>query len=36
LRQSMGDAGRRRVAEHFSVDRLVETCGRRYAEEKKS
>jgi glycosyltransferase involved in cell wall biosynthesis len=34
LRQSMGEAGRRRVAEHFSVDRLVEICGQRYAEEK--
>jgi glycosyltransferase involved in cell wall biosynthesis len=31
-RQSLGEAGRRRVAEHFSVAGLVESCARRYAE----
>ncbi|MHB1423006.1 MAG: glycosyltransferase [Gemmataceae bacterium] len=30
-RRRMGEAGRRRVGEHFSVARLVETCARRYA-----
>jgi glycosyltransferase involved in cell wall biosynthesis len=30
-RRSMGEAGRRRVADHFSVARLVEACARRYA-----
>jgi glycosyltransferase involved in cell wall biosynthesis len=31
LRLSMGEAGRRRVGEHFTATRLVETCARRYA-----
>jgi glycosyltransferase involved in cell wall biosynthesis len=30
-RRSMGDAGRRRVTDHFTVARLVEACARRYA-----
>jgi glycosyltransferase involved in cell wall biosynthesis len=30
-RRSMGEAGRRRVADHFSVARLVEACAQRYA-----
>ncbi|HEY7153235.1 MAG TPA: glycosyltransferase family 4 protein [Gemmataceae bacterium] len=35
-RRSMGEAGRRRVADYFAVARLVETCGRRYAEDRSS
>jgi glycosyltransferase involved in cell wall biosynthesis len=30
-RRSMGEAGRRRAADYFSVARLVDTCGQRYA-----
>jgi glycosyltransferase involved in cell wall biosynthesis len=33
-RQRMGEASRQRVREQFTVARLVETCARRYAEEK--
>jgi glycosyltransferase involved in cell wall biosynthesis len=33
-RRDMGEAGRRRVREQFSVTRLVESCARRYAEGK--
>jgi glycosyltransferase involved in cell wall biosynthesis len=33
-RRRLGEAGRRRVRDHFTVSRLVETCARRYAEEK--
>jgi glycosyltransferase involved in cell wall biosynthesis len=33
-RHRMGEAGRRRAREHFTVNRLVETCARRYAGEK--
>jgi glycosyltransferase involved in cell wall biosynthesis len=33
-RRSMGEAGRRRAADHFAVARLVETCGQRYVEDK--
>jgi glycosyltransferase involved in cell wall biosynthesis len=29
-RQRMGESGRQRVREHFTVHRLVEACGRRY------
>jgi glycosyltransferase involved in cell wall biosynthesis len=30
-RQRMGESGRQRVREKFTVARLVETCARRYA-----
>ncbi len=30
-RQRMGESGRQRVRKHFSVNRLVESCARRYA-----
>ncbi len=33
-RRRMGEVGRQRVREHFSVARLAETCARRYAGEK--
>ncbi len=33
-RHRMGESGRQRVREHFAVNRLVETCARRYAGEK--
>jgi len=32
-RQQMGQSGQQHVRRHFSVDRLVEACTRRYAEE---
>lgn len=34
-RRHMGEAGRRRVREHFSVARLVESCARRYSVDRK-
>src|SRR5262249_18324101 len=33
LRRSMGEAARRRVAEHFRADKLAERCARVYLEE---
>ncbi len=30
-RPRLGEAGRQRVAEHFSLDRLVQACARRYS-----
>lgn len=35
-RQRMGAAGRQRVREHFTVERLVTACARRYAGAKRS
>jgi glycosyltransferase involved in cell wall biosynthesis len=35
-RRCMGEAGRQRVREHFSVTRLVEACARRYAVDRSS
>jgi glycosyltransferase involved in cell wall biosynthesis len=34
LRQRLGESGQQSVREHFTVNRLVETCAQRYAGEK--